>query len=442
LAEAHYQLGIALQEQGQEKQDVSLWKNEIIACYQRAIELNPNWGEAYLHLGKIEQQQDNLSTAASAYRQGLTILNPYYARAVATGETIPEEDTTSSQLPQQEIVLGRQSFPAIPPVSGDPARRPFWSVVIPVYNRTQYLLECLATVLAQWPGEGEMEILVIDDASTPPLAELVDSIGRGIVRYHRNPQNLGLPGSWNAGIALSRGQWIHLLHDDDYVLPGFYGQLKLSLENCPDSVGAAFTGYENIDETGNVIFRQQLYGEQAGIAENFLQRIGIANPLNMSAVVIRRATHEQLGGYHPDLVYTPDWELYKRIAAVYDWWYEPAILARYRQHSQNMTAQLFASGSQMKCIRRAIEISEAYLPPDCRSEITAKSRRHFFGRCLKNATHLLKSGKISEAFHLLLEAITLDRSNQALEELFVWLNQDDTVDLREQIITTLLQPVP
>jgi glycosyltransferase involved in cell wall biosynthesis len=286
-----------------------------------------------------------------------------------------------------------------------------------------------------------MEILVIDDASTSPLFELVNSIGRGIVRYYRNPQNLGLPGNWNAGVSLSRGQWIHLLHDDDYILPGFYARLQQSLEECSDSIGAAFTGYENINDQGEVVFCQQLYGEK-GIAQDWLQRIGITNLLNMPAVVIRRSAYERLGGYHPELIYTSDWEFYKRLAAFYQGWYEPEILARWRQHSQNKTIELLLSGAQMTSIRRAIEISESYFPSDCGAEITAKSRRYNFNSCLKFTEIPLKIGNLNGALQMLQEALKIDRSPEAVANLFVWLAQEKAAPLREAIASRWISLSP
>ncbi|MFB2983175.1 tetratricopeptide repeat protein [Microseira sp. BLCC-F43] len=432
LVEAHNNLGVVLAEQGK--------LEEAIACYEKALQIDPNCGEVYYNLGKIYQDQHNLTAAASAYRQGLKLINPHYAKAVDAEEVsaAAQENHTPPPLPQQEVIVGGHHFPAIPTVTNPEQPRPFWSVVIPVYNRRDYLLECLASVLAQWSGEEEMEILVIDDASPSPLLELVNSIGSGIVRYYRNPQNLGLPGNWNAGVAISRGEWIHLLHDDDYILPGFYARLKQSLEACSDSIGAAFTGYENINEQGEVVFTQQLY-DRRGIAQDWLQRIGVSNPLNMPAVVIRRSAHERLGGYHPELTYTSDWEFYKRLAAVYDWWCEPEILARYRQHSQSKTTELLLSGSQMTSIRRAIEISQAYLNSDRGAEITAKSRVHHFNYCLKLAAIPLKAGNIVGTLQMLQEALKLDRSPQAVANLFRWLTQDEAAPIREKIALKLLE---
>jgi glycosyltransferase involved in cell wall biosynthesis len=279
-----------------------------------------------------------------------------------------------------------------------------------------------------------MEILVMDDASpSPKIAELVNSLGQGIIRYYRNAQNLGLPGNWNAGVRLSRGQWIHLLHDDDYILPGFYERLQPHLQDCTDNLGAAFTGYENINEAGNVVFSQQLYGQQKGIAQDFLLRIGIGNPLNMPAVVIRRQTHEELGAYHSELTYTSDWELYKRIASFYNWWYEPAIGAHYRQHEQSKTNEMLLSGTQVTSIRRAIEFSESYLPTQYRRKITQRARAHYFQYCLRRVAVPLQAQNRVAAWKMLEETLKIDSSAEALAKLFAWLTRPEATALREEM---------
>ncbi|MEH2458502.1 tetratricopeptide repeat protein [Nostoc sp.] len=425
LLEAYYNLGLALQSQGE--------LEEAIAFYQKLLQLNPNYGQVYLNLGKIYQQQKQFQKAVSAYRQGLKLINPHYAKALASDEDaeILQQAPVTPPIPQGEVIVGKYSFPAIQPVVDHTINRPFWSVVVTVYNRIDYLLECLVSVLAQWEGAEQMEIIVMDNASRTPIFQLVNSIGQGIIHYYRNPQNLGVPGNWNAGIALTRGWWVHLLHDDDYTLPGFYSRLQEGLEGCSDSVGAAFTGYQNINEKGEVIFRKQVYGEQRGIAKNWLQRIGVSNLLNMPAVVIRREAHQQLGVYHPELTYTTDWELYKRIAVSYDWWYEPEILACYRQHANNITSELLLTGKQTISIRRAIEISESYFPIEDSAQITTECRSYYFLYCLKLALIPLQAGNLTGAWQVLEEALKIDHNPKAIAKLFSWLTQEETTPLRK-----------
>ncbi|MEH2212561.1 tetratricopeptide repeat protein [Nostoc sp.] len=440
LLDAHYNLGIALQQQGDFQ--------EAVASYQKILELYPHNGEIYFKLGKIYQDQNKLPEAISAYQQGLKLTNPHYLKAfVADAETDKHEEVPiTPELPQEEVIVRNYKFPKIPAVVASEKKRPFWSVVIPAYKRTDYLLECLASVLAQWTGEEEMEILVMDNASTPPLFDLVNSIGRGIVSYYRNSQNIGLAGNHNTGITLSRGQWIHILHDDDYVLPGFYSQLKESLENCSDSVGAAFTGFENINEKGVFLSQGDIcywYGENRGIIQDWLSQIVVTNPLRPSAIVVRRQTYERLGGYCSELSDLNGWEVCKRIATFYDCWYEPEILASYRVdtslYTNKRSNDLFLTGNHAVFLRRAIEITESYLPEDLCTEMTAKARSYNFDYLLERRVIIpLRAGYLTGALRMLQEALKIDCSPEAIAKLFAWLTQDEAAPLRNEIATKLL----
>ncbi len=429
--EAHYNLGVA-----REKLD---HLEDAIACFVSVLELNPNYGEAYLNLGKIYQTQQQLQKAVAAYRQGLSLINPRYALAESGDRhTSPALIPVLDAIPFGEVVVGDFSFPAIPSVQNEQDKRPFWTVVIPVYKRTEYILNCLVNVLAQWTGEDEMEILVLDNASTPPLFELVNSLGRGVVRYVRQPQNLGVVRNLNTGLALSRGEWIHILHDDECVFPGFYSRLKQSLENCPQSVGAAFTGFKYINEKGENVGTGDIYGDNRGIAQDWLQLIGVCDLIAIPSVVVRRTTHEHLGGYCPELSGIDQWEMYNRIDVFYDCWYEPGILAGFRVHSHTETSQNWLSGSLPKSVRRAIEITSSYLPIECRAEMTAKSLRHYFYYCMKHATIPLKAGNLAATFRIIQEALKIDSSRETVAQLFNWLNQNQAVPVRDEIVSRLI----
>lgn len=431
LVDGHYNLGVVLQKLGK-------W-DSAIASYEKALALNPHNWFVYTCLGQIYQTQNNLAQTVAIYRQGLTLLNPNYAQAVAADQSCTIQITPP--IPQGEVTVGAYQFPAIPPLTEPDKPRPFWSVVIPVYNRTDYLLECLASVLVQWPGETEMEILVMDNASTTPLFELVNAIGGGIIRYYRHPQNIGGLENYNAGIALSRGQWVHILHDDDCVMPGFYARLQHSLKTCPDSVGVACTGFEYINENGVAIEIGEvgsLYGEDRGIMQDWLLRIGVCGLVTAPAMVVRRTTYERLGGFCPEVRGIDDWEIFKRFATFYDWWYEPGTLARYREHTQKTTPENWRSGKMAGAIRRAIEISETYLPVEHRVAITTKARSQNFNYCLTRAVIPLKAGNLAGALYLLQEILKIDRSPQAVAKLFAWLTQDEAAPLREEIVSKLL----
>lgn len=429
--ELYYSNGIALYEQEKFA--------EAQAFYNQALKLNSHNWDIYNRLGQIYQKQNNLTKALSIYRQGLTTLNPHYARAIETKQNCPIQITPS--IPQNRVKIGAYEFPAIPPVSKPEKPRPFWTVVIPVYNRTEYILECLASVLLQFTGEANMEILVLDNASTSSIHELIEALAGGIVCYYRNCENIGSTNNMNVGISLSRGKWVHILHDDDAVCAGFYSQLQQSLKDCPDSVGAASTGYEYINENSKArTFGEinSLYKEQKGILKDWLSHIGVCGLVMTPSLVISRTTHEQLGGYSCSIPYINDWELHKRIAAFCDWWYEPDVLARFRVHSSSETSYSWNSGDMAIEVQKAIEISDSYLPANKRAEITAQARIQNFNYCLAHAFIPLKNHNLQGTLTIIESALKIDSTSQSVAKLFNRLAQDDALPVKEVIASKLI----
>ena len=419
LVDAHYHLGLALQQQRK--------LAEAIACYQQVLQLDPDRGVVYYSLGQIYQDFGDLQEATSSFQQALKLINSNYAKALTLEpDTATTDNFSVPQIPQGEVTVGNYKFPAIPEVLSE--ERPFWSVVIPVVNRPEYFPECLASVLAQWTAD--MEIIVLDNGSEPAQWQIPQDLGRGIIRYYRFPQTVPLQQNWNTAVSLCRGKWIHLLHHDDYVLPGFYARFQASLASCPESVGAAFTGYENIDEERQVVFSQQYnLNNYRGIVADWIERIGVSCPLSPPSVIIRRKVYQHIGGYKLDLPYTCDWEFYKRTACFYDWWYEPGILAHYRQQTNSITIAENINGSSGAAHRRAIEISDSYLPVEYRARVTTQSLAYHFDWCLARAVIPLQAGNFEGGLCLLEEALRMDSSPEAIAKLSFWIQQNPIANL-------------
>ncbi|MEO0834460.1 MAG: tetratricopeptide repeat protein [Cyanobacteria bacterium J06642_3] len=429
LIDAHYHLGLALQKQRK--------LTEAMACYQQVLQLAPDRGVVYYNLGQIFQDLGDLDQATHNFKLGLKLINPNYAPALESSSdkaTSFADNFSVPEIPQGEVKVGDYQFPAIPAVTEPEAERPFWSIVIPVVNRPEYFPECLASVLAQWTRESEMEIIVLDNGSDPPQWKIPQDLGKGIVRYYRFDETISLQENWNTAVSLCRGKWIHLLHHDDYVLPEFYARFKASLATCPESVGAAFTGYQIINDNRQIIHNEQYNLENyRGIVADWVQQIGAINTTSPPSLVIKRAAYEKLGGYKPDILYTCDWELYKRIASFYDWWYEPGILAHYRQQANSITISENTNGASGFDHLRAIEISQSYLPVEHCADITARSRFNYFYWCLERAEIPLKVGNLNGALQLIKAANEINNSPQALEALLEWLQQSAAAPLVKQL---------
>jgi glycosyltransferase involved in cell wall biosynthesis len=246
--------------------------------------------------------------------------------------------------------------------------------MIPTYNRTKYLEKTLRSVLLQDPGAEEMQIEVVDDASTVDDPEsLVRRIAGDRVSFVRHPRNLGLVPNFNACVERSVGQWVHILHTDDFVLPGFYARLKTALAGRSD-VGAAFCRALFVDAEDQRLCDGELERTTPGILADYIEKIGVSQRIVTPTIVVRRSAYEELGGYLAELAYTPDWQMWIRIAANYPIWYEPAALAACRLHPDSETAHLTRSGKTVEDTRRCIEISHSLLPP-ARADAISRTAR-------------------------------------------------------------------
>src|SRR6516225_1373328 len=90
------------------------------------------------------------------------------------------------------------------------------SVIIPYYNREEFIDDAVKSVLAQTLQP--LEIIIVNDCSRESSRRSLDRYGN-VCRILDLPRNVGLAGSRNAGIREARGRFIALLDDDDIWLP-------------------------------------------------------------------------------------------------------------------------------------------------------------------------------------------------------------------------------
>ncbi len=286
--------------------------------------------------------------------------------------------------------------PLIPPLADRPGRR--FSVLIPAYEPDGKLARAVGSVLAQADAAGEMQIAVIDDGSRPGLVrEIVaqaDPDGRVEVVEHTD--RLGLCGNWNRAVGMARGELVHLLHQDDYVLPGFYERMDQAFRKTP-ALGMAFCRSRIVDAADRPIRTASRLQWTAGVLANWLPRIAERQRIQTPSVVVPRRTYEAVGGYRPDLQLALDWEMWVRIAAAYPVWYEPRPLAAYRRHADNETTRLKASGAAWPDLARAIQINAELLPAEIRGATLAASVRWYVASAMRTAERQIQNGGFARA---------------------------------------------
>jgi glycosyltransferase involved in cell wall biosynthesis len=283
--------------------------------------------------------------------------------------------------------------------------------MIPTYNCASYLRETLASVLAQDPGPDVMQIAVVDDHSTQDdPAAVVEELGRGRVEFYRQPHNVGLVKNFQTTLELSRGKLIHQLHGDDLVRDGFYQKLQRGFLENPE-IGAAFCRHIIMDEHSHwqhiSILEQQKSGVLPG---SWLLLIAGFQRIQTPSIVVRREVYEKLGGFDYRLAIAEDWEMWVRIAAKYPVWYEVEPLAIYRKHSKSISNSNINNGKYLQQMRKAVDVSQAYIPENSASELYKHTRENcaFYG--LAMADLLIDTSDVEGTIKLIHKALKFSRS--------------------------------
>lgn len=264
------------------------------------------------------------------------------------------------------------------------AGRPRWSVMIPVYNCKQFLPEALKSVLSQALPESEMQIEVIDDASTDgDILALVEFIGKGRVKYFRQKENVGSIRNFETCINRSSGVLVHILHGDDFIEKGYYRHISALFEKYPDA-GAAFCRWRTIDENGRKVYDQNPEMEGEGILKNWLMRIVERQLVQYAAITVRREVYEKLGGFYA-VSYAEDWEMWVRIARYSPVAYFPEILANYRKHSNSISGNKYLNGQNLLDITTVINLIQHHVPIDQQQAVLRKSRKYYANYGIKIA---------------------------------------------------------
>ncbi len=109
------------------------------------------------------------------------------------------------------------------------------SVIIPVYNKREYIGRCVSSLTAQ--SFSDFELVLVDDGSTDGSGELCDGFAaadRRIRVIHR--ANGGVSSARNAGLALAEGQYVTFIDGDDYVPNGYLAALVAAAEGADVAV--------------------------------------------------------------------------------------------------------------------------------------------------------------------------------------------------------------
>jgi len=186
------------------------------------------------------------------------------------------------------------------------------SVVIPLYNKVDYIGRCIDSVLNQTTGTGE--IIVIDDGSSDGSADFVEQHYKNKVTLIRQ-SNGGASVARNTGIDNSKFDFIALLDGDDEWHPCFLEEIcQLILENPGCDIFA--TAYKLVYPNQQ---RDPKYSDltkrfRGKITNYFRSSMSDWSVLSSSSTAIRKSLLIDVGKFKPGLSLGEDTDLWCRLA--------------------------------------------------------------------------------------------------------------------------------
>jgi glycosyltransferase involved in cell wall biosynthesis len=210
------------------------------------------------------------------------------------------------------------------------------SVIIPAYNRANYIAESIQSVLDQ--TFADFEIVVVDDGSTDNTREVIESFHDPRIR-HFHQENRGPAAAANRAMELSRGEYISLFSSDDDLLPTALEKGVQVLDAHPE-VAFSYGQTYLMDERGRV-FDLPKKPKYSYIREGMEEIKGLltrGDYIPTPTVMVRRSYLFEVGLYDPTFRYgSEDFDLWVRLAKKYKVAYIAEPLIKYRVHSSSLT---------------------------------------------------------------------------------------------------------
>ena len=245
-------------------------------------------------------------------------------------------------------MLGALPWVAGERAMGAAAPLPAVSILMPTYDRLQFLPAAVASVYAQtFP---DWELIIADDGSGEEtrryLRTLTDGRVRVLWRAHCGRPAVAL----NAALQAARGEYVAFLDSDDLWLPGKLAAQLGSLSHHPDRRWSC-TAFSLIGADGAQLCGRPVCPAFSGsLRERLLTDVVIAMP----SVVVARSLMQQAGPLDEELTMCYDDELWLRLAAAseLDGVDEPLTLVR--RHGSHGGSDILAWSDRRRVIEKAL----------------------------------------------------------------------------------------
>jgi glycosyltransferase involved in cell wall biosynthesis len=211
------------------------------------------------------------------------------------------------------------------------------SIIIPVYNGSNYLRIAIESALSQ--DYSNIEIIVINDGSSDEnktrniALTYIDKI-----RYFEK-ENGGVASALNLGISKMEGDYFSWLsHDDLYKPNKISSQISYLLNTKLNSKNIIlYSDFSLVNENGVIFWNSDL---SSSLNYSFRIWLTLFSQLNGCTLLIPKRAFDIVGGFDESLKHTQDYDLWGRLSYKYEFVYVPINLVESRQHSEQDSRKL------------------------------------------------------------------------------------------------------
>lgn len=289
---------------------------------------------------------------------------------------------------------------------------PFFSLIIPTYNRSKFVDKALTTVCAQ--TFKNFEVIIVDDGSTDDTKDVIVQWQKkeNRIKYFFK-QNEERSIARNYGISKAQGKYINFLDSDDVQYPNHFA-LAFNLLERNNFPAVGHLGFKIIDSLGQTILVRNDF-------DNSLKsKLIHENILHGNAIFIKQDVASQINFIpSPVAVISEDWYVWLRLVVRYEICFDNTITTAVVQHKDRSLANI-DSEQLIQSTRVIID----YLKMDklFMKEYSGMTRYHF-------ANHF--------TFLTLTLALTKKRRLKTLKYLMMAIKYDPTVIFRRRFLASI-----
>ncbi len=240
---------------------------------------------------------------------------------------------------------------------------PILSICIPAYNRPNWLRRALESImLTNSDIQEAIEIIVTDDSSDSKCGEVAQEIlkaWKGEWFYSFNNPRLGMAQNWNRSIKLASGEYVLILHDDDFLLKDALADIVRAIAQAEKQHLVLLFGVVVVNETEQIIkqqnFRKPIYlpPKQA-----LIKLLSNSSFVRFPAIVIQRHLFTEVGYFNPEWGEPTDIEMWIRLFSRYGVLCLPFATCAYTVHSQALTMGMFKEQTIDTLLKLFVEVDK------------------------------------------------------------------------------------